>query len=169
MGLDITAYKNLVKVKNPLIDEYGDLINWDTEWIPGASMEWSEKHFPGRGEGIDVDSVYTWEEKFDFRAGSYSGYGWWRRTLDKFRMGYLDFKRFSEDNPFEELINFADNEGVIGYVVASKLYNDLLRYEKDAEKFSKTLFADGDWWFDKYKEWKRAFEFASQNGAVDFH
>lgn len=63
MGLDITAYKNLKVVEEPQIDEDGELVNWDTEWRPGASMEWSEKHFPGRGEGIDPQKVYSWKEE----------------------------------------------------------------------------------------------------------
>lgn len=157
MGLDITAYKNLKKVENPKIDEYGELINWDSEWIPGASMEWSEKHFPGRGEGIEPNSAYTWEDSFDFRAGSYSGYNRWRAKLEEFKEG----------DSFEELINFADNEGVIGYVVAAKLYNDFVKFEEKAEEYSRTI-SDGDWWFELYKEWKKAFKFASQQGAVDF-
>ncbi|MES1046340.1 hypothetical protein HYI36_00780 [Bacillus sp. Gen3] len=158
MGLDITAYRKLKVVENPQIDEYGELENWDTEWRPGGSMEWSEKHFPGRGEGIDPQKVYSWEEEFGFRAGSYSGYNWWRAKLEQFASG----------NDFDELINFADNEGVIGFIVSKKLAKDFKENEIKAKEFAETI-NDGDWWFSQYQRWKKAFEIASDNGAVDFH
>lgn len=158
MGLDITAYKRLKIVKEPELDEDGDLLDWDTNWRPGGSMEWSEKHFPGRGEGIDPNQVYSWEESFGFRAGSYSGYNWWRAKLEEFAKG----------KAFQELINFADNEGVIGPVVSKKLAQNFSENETAAKEFAKTL-DDGEWWINQYYRWKKAFEVASDNGAVDFH
>jgi hypothetical protein len=158
MGLDITAYRNLKVVENPLLDEDGYPENWETEWKPGASMEWSEECFKGRGEGIDANAVYTYEEDYEFGAGSYSGYNSWRDILES----------FSNGKDFYELINFADNEGVIGYVIAKKLYNDFLQNEERAKEFAKTI-SDGEWWIRKYEDWKTAFEYASDNGAVNFH
>lgn len=159
MGLDITAYRKLKVVENPIFDEDGDLFNWDSEWKPGASMDWSERHFPGRAEGIDSKTVYEYEDSYDFRAGSYSGYGVWRSEL----------KRFNGNIAFQELINFADNEGVIGYVVAKKLAKDFSDHEAEAKEFAKTLGDNGEWWLAKYYDWKKAFEMASDNGAVGFH
>ncbi|MGE8207735.1 hypothetical protein ACQKP0_25015 [Heyndrickxia sp. NPDC080065] len=160
MGLDITAYRKLKVVENPQFDEYGELENWDTEWKPGVSMEWSEKHFPGRGEGIEPQKVYTWEESFGFRAGSYGGYNWWRSKLEEFK----------GDVAFQELINFADNEGVIGFVVSKKLATDFAKYEEEAKDFSKTLGENNrEYWMESYYNWKKAFEMAADNGAVDFH
>lgn len=160
MGLDITARKNLKEIENPIVDEDGYPEDWDNQWKPGASMEWSEENFPGRGEGVDANAVYEWEDSFEFRAGSYIGYGMWRRELD----------RFKGDVAFQELINFADNEGVIGSVVSKKLYNDFCAYEKEAEEYSKSVEnSDGEWFIYSYRNWKKAFEYASQNGAVDFH
>jgi hypothetical protein len=158
LGLDITAYKNLKVNENPELDEDGDIVNWDTQWKPGGSMEWSEKHFPGRGEGIDPQTVYTWEEEFGFRAGSYSGYNWWRAKLEQFSTG----------EAFQELINFADNEGVIGPVVSKKLVKDFEENKEKAQEFANSL-DDGEWWFSQYNRWHKAFEMASDNGAVDFH
>lgn len=42
MGLDINAYKGLKKVENPKFDSDGELENWRSQWLPGASMKWSE-------------------------------------------------------------------------------------------------------------------------------
>lgn len=160
MGLDITAYKKLKVVTNPEIDEDRSPVNWETEWTPGASMEWSEENFPSRGEGIDPQTVYTWEDEFGFRAGSYSGYNSWRRNLERFASG----------DSFQELINFADNEGVIGFVVSKKLLKDFTENEEKAKEFASILGKEeGDWWLNKYNDWKKAFEMASDSGAVDFH
>lgn len=51
MGLDITARKSLKEVENPIVDEDGYPEDWENQWKPGGSMEWSEENFPGRGEG----------------------------------------------------------------------------------------------------------------------
>lgn len=158
MGLDITAYKKLKVVENPEFDEYGELVNWRTEWRPGESMKWSEKHFKGRGEGVDADSVYTFESGYGFGAGSYSAYNYWREILEQFKGNVA----------FQELINFADNEGVIGPVVSKKLFEDFTRYEKEAEEYAKTI-EDGEWFIKQYRKWLKAFGVASDGGAVDFH
>ena len=158
MGLDIRAYKKLKVVENPQKDEDGDLINWKAEWTPGEGMKWSEEHFPGRGEGINADSVYTYEDSFKFRAGSYSSYGYWRDKLEEFK----------GDVAFQELIDFADNEGVLGPVVSKKLFEDFKKYEEEAEEFAKTL-NDGEFFIERYICWMKAFEYASDDGAVDFY
>lgn len=157
MGLDIRAYRGLKKVENPLLDEDGYPEN-DNEWTPGEGMEFSEKYFPGRAEGLESNAVYKWEDTFYVSAGSYSRYNWWRDKLEDFLNG----------DSFIELINFADNEGVIGPVVSKKLYNDFVKNHERAIIYSETL-EDGDYWLKKYKEWEKAFEMASDNGAVDFH
>lgn len=159
MGLDITAMKKLRIVENPELDEDGYPEDW-SQWKPGAGMEWSEEAFPGRGEGVDPNTVYEYESAFEFRAGSYFGYGAWRSELEKFKGNIA----------FQELINFADNEGVIGSVVAKKLLNDFETYENEAEEYSKTVEnSDGEWFIYNYRNWKTAFEYASEDGAIDFH
>ena len=159
MGLDITAYKNLSPVLNPEFDKYGELKNWKTEWTGGTSMDWSESIWKGRGEGIDSKTVYTYEDKYEFRAGSYSGYNWWRSDLES----------LSDGKSFIELINFADNEGVIGSVISKKLYNDFVNNYDKAKEYSQTLGEEGEYWFSKYEDWLKAFEMAKEYGAVDFH
>ena len=76
MGLDITAYRKLRKVENPELDEYGYPVDEENQWKPGASMEWSESVWPGKGKPINFESVYEWAECYCFRAGSYYGYNW---------------------------------------------------------------------------------------------
>lgn len=159
MGLDITAYRGLKKIENPEFDEYGYLKNYDTNWLPGESMKWSESHWPGRGYPIDYKTVYAWLDSFEFYAGSYSGYNRWRDHL----------YRFKGKEAFQELIHFADNEGVIGTEVSKKLRDDFLRFHDEAEIYFKSLSAPINYYFELYEEWEKAFEYAADSGAVDFH
>jgi len=160
MGLDITAYKNLKKVENPELDEEGFPVNWDSEYMAGGGMDWSESVWPKRGDGLDAHTVYSYDDSFDFRAGSYGGYNMWRSQLEKFK----------GDVAFQELIDSAVNEGVIGSVVSKKLYNDFVTNEKEAIVFAVELGElSGDYWIAKYYDWKKAFEYAQENGCVDFH
>ena len=156
MGLDIIAYKGLKRVENPVFDEDGFPKN-EEEWMPGAGLTWAEEHWKGRSEPIEADVVYTRTERYKFRAGSYSGYNWWRDRLDEFK----------GDCAFQELINFSDCEGVIGSVVSRKLYEDFKKYHDEAIIYAKG-FKDGDFFIDRYEKWLKAFEIAKDNGAVDF-
>ena len=152
MGLDITAYRKLSPVEGVDVEE-GD--NWRKFVQFGASMDWSESEWPGRAAGVDSSLVYSWEDQKDFRAGSYSGYNQWREALSE--MG--------QPGDFLELIDFADNEGVIGPIVAAKLAGDFQRNAVEAA-------ARTDWqgWFARqYALWQAAFEMAADGGAVAFH
>lgn len=157
MGLDIRAYGNLKEVNNSKLDEYGYPIN-NNQWKPGAGMEWSESIWPGRGEPIDSCAVYEYDDLYEFRAGSYIGYNWWREKLGEFAV----------ENAFQELIDFADNEGVLGTKVSEKLYYDFAGYHDKAMKYSKSLSNNGESWFDRYCKWEKAFDVARNNGAVEF-
>ena len=150
MGLDITAYRQLTLAPDAEIDD-GYPVD-DGVWLPGVSMEWSEEHWPGRGEGLVATMPYRFAERLDFRAGSYGGYNQWREWLDSIR---------SEPNSFYELIDFADNEGVIGPIVSAKLAKDFTAHLEIVPK--------DRWYREKYLLWHKAFLMASDGGAVDFH
>lgn len=160
MGLDVIAFKKMSVVKNAEYDECGNLVHFDTQWMPGSLMKWSEEHFPGRAEGLDANAVYEYESVFMFRAGSYSEYNEWRDKLEAFK----------GEEAFQELINFPDNEGVIGPVVAKKLYEDFKKYKCKAISYANENLEEEDksWFISKYQEWQIAFEYASANGAVLF-
>ncbi len=158
MGLDVTVFKRLKKVESPSVDKEGYPLD-KNHWCPGEGMVWSEKYFPGRGDGLEPWTVYTWEERYQVRIGSYGTYNDWRDLLEEFHKGY----------DFLELIEFADNEGVIGYVAAEKLKKDFIKNEDNAKKFSENLGCAGERWFERYLLWKKIFETASDYGAVEFH
>lgn len=161
MGLDITAYRRLSKVD----EEYRDTEEfYDNRYMPHpASVEWAEQHFPGRSEGIEPGAVYAFEDAFGFRAGGYGGYNAWRRELAELA-GYSAEDAHSgkvTSGPFYELVDFADNEGVIGPVVSAKLAADFRDHQH--------LVGDRGLFADLYGKWRKAFEMAADGGAVDFH
>ncbi len=170
MGLDITAYKKLSKVESPVFDGDGQ---------PEEGVRfYAEANFLAQAEGIEDRTVYLYGAAHRFRAGSYGGYNAWREELAKLA-GYPQTphrSRWSKETemlcaaavwngakgPFAELIDFSDCEGVIGPVVAKKLAADFAEFQPKAD-------AIGDYFLERYNHWRKAFEMAADNGAVDFH
>jgi hypothetical protein len=166
MGLDITAYGYLQPAPDAELDEYGEPKDWRGHWKPGA-IEWTESNWPGRTEGVEPNAIYCVGDRFGFRAGSYSGYNAWRNwlaTVAGFRSAKDCWERGKPGDPFYELIHFADNEGVIGPVVAKKLAGDFAKHVAKAADL-----AAQPWYLDQYARWWCAFLTASCRGAVDFH
>ena len=167
MGLDITAYRQLTPIAGATVSQDGEVDDYDTQWYPGPSMEWSESHWPGHGKGVDAYTVYSFSEKFSFRAGSYGGYNAWRDDLARV-VGLHSARDCYEGGlvgPFSELLNLADNEGVIGTVVSAKLAADFAKFADRAA----THWHDRPYSLEKYQAWRKAFEMATDNGAVRFH
>lgn len=178
MGLDITAYRGLIAAKegegrDPV---YHDEADWDNGWFklyPNAD-------FPDRADDL-THGIYRAAEKFAFRAGSYSGYSAWRDQLAELagvyaatahpgqyaggRMSHAAgaWNGNASEGPFFELINFSDCEGVIGPRTSAKLAADFAAFQLKADAHS------DEWFRITYADWRKAFEMASDNGAVDFH
>ena len=192
MGLDISVISNIKPMNLPegmekWSDEYYE---WEREQEKEFWTAHNMEHFTRQSEGLpDSDLVYSDDgpSYFYFRAGSYSGYGEWRNDL-ALAAGYEGgseevWAKASEGligGPFEELINFPDNEGVIGPVISQKLYDDFVNYEKEIDKAIDWWYLkmnpekeyageDLSWFKNKYKDWKEAFRIASKNGMVIFH
>ena len=137
-----------------------------------------------QSEGIK-SGEYTCEGIQDsFRAGSYSGYSGWRRNLAKM-IGWEiedlwrnvetlvqrnenlndvlnENDRFSVDIPFIELLHFSDCEGFIGPKTSTKLHADFLEWDEKAKA------VDQGYFYERYQEWTKAFEVASDGGCVIF-
>lgn len=181
MGLDISAYSN-IKVERvmPEYDErYEDSEHWRIEYI--------NTHFPHAIEGTDWDrgGYLLWTEtpeteQIHFRAGSYSGYNFFRATLAEFSFGlepttvgsskhkemwnHIDTWR---GEPFWEMINFSDAEGTIGPKTCEKLFTD---FDVHRQRFvDKVKEEDFNYYVDLYDDWTKAFRLGSQNGIVSFH
>lgn len=163
MGLDITAHKNLTAPQGSeeVRDAEGDLL-----WRDGWHEIYLNNSFPGYGDNLQDGQVYKSEDSFGFRAGSYGGYSEWRNQLAKLA-GYSSAEQCwqtpEKPGPFYELINFSDCEGVIGPETSKKLAEDFATFGHVASLHEDEYFRA------KYQDWKKAFEFASENGCVDFH
>jgi len=117
-----------------------------------------------------------------FSAGSYSGYGVWRKNLIEM-LGYVCIQDVCNDfdtnirliklkeietgnkiriKPFYEIICFSDCDGAIGPEVSKKLYEDFVEFDNIASM-------QGDYFYELYSNFKTAFEVASDNGAVFFY
>lgn len=161
MGLDISAYSKLKFVKC----EDGD------DCWPKHERLYPNPDFPAQADGLK-EGCYERDAdggEIDFRAGSYSGYSAWRDSLAHFA-GFPGVRSWTEETlkenagkPFIELLYFSDCEGTIGPKTSAKLAADFAAHEKRAEKEMDTYE------FDKYQDWKRAFEIAADGGAVCFH
>ena len=171
MGLDISYHSN-IDLKNPCVDrDSADVYLYPNDMIFGQS------------DGIKGGEYSCDGESGSFRAGSYSGYNSWRRSLAELigydydtviEMIHKSMKRTESINevlgesespeiriPFVELLFFSDCEGFIGPVTSAKLAKDFAEWDEKAKK-------DGHF-YGRYKEWKKAFETASEGGCVSFH
>jgi len=156
MGLDITAYRGLRALRT--LEPYDD--NYDHDDV----SFYVNPDFAGRADGVDCSQAYEAEEAHRFRAGSYGGYNRWREWLASL-VDTTPQRVWAGEKPaaFGELILFSDCEGTIGPVVAARLAQDFAAYETKAAE-------SGDEWFMQvYRDFKLAFEMATDRGAVSFH
>ena len=151
MGLDITAYKNIKIIGDEEPEYY-----FSNAGFPQSNMP----DFENKEIQIEFD------EEFDFRAGSYSGYNKFRNELCISANNIQDKKLWTSKNEafkFYWLINFTDCDGYIGTSYCKILYDEFVKYENEVksnlnEYFHKT-----------YDNFKEAFRLASDNGLVSFH
>ena len=131
-----------------------------------------------------------WRDELAHAAGYFGGVDQVWKGVDS--EGYVG-------KPFEELLNFSDAEGWIGPIASEKLYRDFVDNEKQImdtvdkwvlmkghpdctpaflQRRQEDQFSSGtadytlddvSWFRQKYQDWKKAFELASNNGAVIFH
>ncbi len=177
MGLDITAYRQLTKL-DVLFNEDGEPIDPSTnEPMENYFKPYSNPDFPGRADGLDGTYSYEYAEHVFSRG--YGSYGRWRETLAKLagyplhervKFGAVEASHAAAawngkiiEGPFYELVNFADNEGTIGPIVAAKLLRDFVEFDERAKAITEPLFYDG------YCDMRRGLEIAADSGALDFH
>jgi len=128
----------------------------------------TELYWPGRSEGIISGGVYRINgDTHKFRAGSYGGYNEWREWLTLTMLSTApreiwDHPELYQGDPFYELINFSDCEGIIGPAISSKLARDFVDHAH------MTARADA-WQRDRYNDWAKAFQLAADFGMVEFH
>lgn len=156
MGLDIDAYRTVKFVHAIADDDDGDYAATERALYPNPD-------FPEQADGLKR-GVYAVEGGTGFRAGSYSGYNYWRSELAALVGKTAD--RIHRDDvrtgPFVELINFSDCEGVIGPTTSAKLAGDFAKWQAEADSHG------DDYWRQKYAAWRESFGWAANGGAVVF-
>jgi hypothetical protein len=152
MGLDIHAYTNATKVTD--LDELKAVRNHEDgqsegAYLKGYRVPYKNSAFAARFEGLE-EVPYEVEGDFHFRAGSYSGYGAWRKELAEL-VGVQDIEYFwarlemmadlnepdPVDMPFWQLLHFSDCEGVIGPEACKALAKDFVAWEERAKEYAK--------------------------------
>lgn len=178
MGLDVSAYRNAVLVEVlPRVEDWEEKyydLSQPLEWRPDTDYIHNIRGFESRRGNLVTGGVYRHTERFDFRAGSYSGYNWWRDQLSRCMLGVSAKEAWSySDNPtwqeksFFSLIHFSDCEGVIGTEICKRLAKDFADNQAAADAYNAE--DDSEWWHEQYSKWRKAFELAADNGYVDFH
>lgn len=195
MGLDITAYSRLLAVgkheKDPALNEGEPVGVDDSCYYEDHVQAYAYDSFPNSFRGIPVLGTKQFRECGDtflqggcyattdatkthrFGAGSYGGYGVWRRDLarqfnpsgtESGPSGLSVPLEPDPEKPFYELIWFADNEGTIGPDAAKDLLADFIEH---ASRYNPEMQ-----WADHarglYTDWIRAFELAADGGLVSF-
>jgi hypothetical protein len=174
VGLDITVHTKVVPVDEAEVPhtKEGDL-DWDAMYEQDIRKAFVYKGFEDSYRGLPGDDpvegsyVRSVGDTWGFRAGSYSGYGNFRSLLC-YGMHGITISEFWEkseaykDKPFYELLNFADNEGTIGSEAAADLAVDFVENREQ-------LVPHLEDWMERYDEWTRACQDASDGGMIDFH
>jgi hypothetical protein len=126
MGLDITAVSRTASHYLGPRDQFSDEQMEEFYESEKAISVWVSDGHEERLDGY-AQGVYRVEgESMGFRAGSYSGYNWWRRHLSLMALGEEPEDVWAEPpmyegRPFVELIDFSDCEGCIGPRTSRKL------------------------------------------------
>lgn len=92
---------------------------------------------------------------------SYSGHSLYRNSLKGFGASFKD-----PDSPFYELMNFADNEGVLGPVACAALAEDYVNFPVLVT--DSTSENDYQWLNKLHAKWKVAVENAANTGLIFF-
>jgi hypothetical protein len=130
MGVDIIAVSRAVPIPCK-----GDDACDETHFAVGSYRK--------RREGLKPGCYVTGKggRDFGFRAGSYSGYSDWRKTLCLLALGVLpeevwEHPRRFRGKPFVELIDFPDGVGpVIGPKTSAKLHSDFVAFAAKSKKY----------------------------------
>lgn len=161
MGLDISAYSKIERVQ----DEDDARI-----FIRRNIPEMDQAQDIEEGEYRDSDLC----ESHHFRAGSYSGYNYFRNLLCEIMHGVTAEELWEKPEVFEgkefyNLINFSDCEGHFGPAVSKKLHEDFIKHrEKFIRGVEKKEPYEG-YYTRVYDGFSLGFEIASKGGVLNFH
>lgn len=161
MGLDISAYPRTTKAT----DESDRTL-------------FGNPAFPGRFTMPDGEHAAD-GDPFSFRAGSYSGYSWWRRNLCFQAFGVSPEELWADDDSFSRflalpivgplalMVNFTDCDGCISGDVAAKIAPALRHVRDNFDEAQLDQMEEGSF-VGRLDNFIKAFEIAAPNGVVIF-
>jgi hypothetical protein len=164
MGLDVYAYEIITVL--PAHDRNDECYEDESHVATRSDFEHSWGSIPHDGkEGACVEVS---GKEMHFRAGSYSGYGEWRDGLSQAAMGVSASTVWGDreghaGEPFYELIDFSDCDGVFGPEVCAKLAKDFQEHRHDVRPS-----LEEQWMVPLYDKWQEAFSLAAGRGMVKF-
>ena len=167
MGLDITAYRTAVFERAMRSDEDPDTLGNAFRFI------YTVPAFAAQADGMQSGfyRVPSGDAVHAFPAGSYSGYNHWREWLCRLVHAVAPSTLWHDTTgkyagaAFFELINFADNEGVIGPKTSAKLAKDFAEWQDRADAAG----AEARGYLGLFNDFRKAFKLAAGNGCVKFH
>jgi hypothetical protein len=173
VGLDIIYYNSFTEAEIKCNGNVEDYIEEHYDDLYELGFRSLYRNSFGTADDVP-DHVVISGESQHFRAGSYSGYNWWRNKLAEVIHGVSAEKIWKNlelynNAPFFELLHFSDCEGVIGPAVSAKLAKDF-RDHKDlihSEKNSNIHEYD-EYFTSTYDNFMEAFETAAEGGFVKF-
>jgi hypothetical protein len=138
------------------------------------------EEFRQRFDGLREGCYAVLGDRMYFSAGASGGaFGIWRGVLAlaALNMTLEEVWRSEElaGQPFYELVDMADNEGIIGPVTSKKLATDFDTFaptiREKVAAYESHLLREGwdlDGWMEKYEAWQSGFQLASHEGFVRF-
>lgn len=182
MGLDI-SYASRINFEKRREPDFEEMHQNSVFLYPNDSLL-------DQSEGIKAGEYICEGVQGSFRAGSYSGYGSWRKMLSEL-IGWeiedlwrnvatlaqrsenlndvlSESDELKVDIPFIELLHFSDCEGFIGPKTSAKLHVDFLEWDEKARNFRNYQLQAQNHFYEKYQEWTEAFKVASDGGCVIF-
>jgi hypothetical protein len=184
MGLDVIAVGKLTEYIGPYSEDLQNTLEQEyMEHGKESSVLVVNSDFPER-LGDLKEGYYRFEGDMDhFAAGSYSGYGQWRRRLAERAWNIkvevtmtsygisdnVDYDAHVND-PFYELVWMSDCEGAIGPKVCADLAKDFAEWE---DRMAELSANDDDPYYRanfmaRYSDFRRCFELAAGGGVVVF-
>ena len=180
MGLDVQAFRNVIKIDDPKVSEADDL------------CKIYHGHFPEQCGDLEDGDYYDGESQWFCRLsyGSYSRFrdllakigGWPKHETPKPEYSDPDYMnknyfyrcpyvaslyhtgKDSVEGPFVEILIFSDCEGFICAEICKKLFKDFEKFKPNAEE----EFKDSPLFMEFYNGMMDAFLYGSQNGFVRY-
>ncbi len=166
MALQVTAYQKLVELDDCERGSDGRPLDESVFFAHPDIVEFVEGTWRGYTKGIRPGAAYGYRSRMTVKQPNSIYFNQWRRLLLRM-VASNPYEWEGKPQPFGELTNFADRDGIFGPEIARKLAKDFADWQYHADVFATHLGDEGEFWHRRYKEWRKVFEMAADGGAVE--